>query len=362
MTEAILPQPFSINEVIIILQELPLINQVIIRSKHVKKKFSKDILHIDDIEAAVERIGKQMQEDIFRKFKRRGAVIGISGGIDSSVCMALAARAIGPERVFGVMMPEKDSSPDSRSLAEDLAGVFGVGTVVENISPALEGFACYNRRDEAVKRVFPEYDPKAYKMKIGINQSGLDQNLPPVFYITIIGPAGEEQSKVIPVNEYLQIVAASNFKQRSRMSMVYYHAEQKHYCVIGTANKHEIEQGFFVKFGDGGADFYPIAGLYKTQVYQLASYLGVPQDIINRTPTTDTYTAEQTQQEFFYQLPFEELDLMWYGYENGYSHEEVGAVMGKTPSEVGIIFNNFARKKKTTEYLRANPFYYPPVD
>ncbi len=328
----------------------------------VKKRFSRDVLHIDNMEAAVERLTAQIREDVFRRFKRRGAVIGISGGIDSSVCLALAARALGPDRVFGVMMPEKDSSPDSRNLAQELADVFGVEAIVENISPALEGFGCYGRRDEAVVRVFPEYDPATYKMKIGINQSGLDQNLPPVFYLTIIGPAGEEKSKVIPVNEYLQIVAASNFKQRSRMSMVYYHAESKHYVVVGTANKHEIEQGFFVKFGDGGADFYPIAGLYKTQVYQVASHLGVPQDIIDRTPTTDTYTAEQTQQEFFYQLPFEELDLMWYGFENGYSHEEVGEVMGKKAGEVAIIFNNFARKKKTTDYLRANPLYYPPVD
>ncbi|OQX72861.1 MAG: NAD(+) synthase [Bacteroidetes bacterium 4484_249] len=327
-----------------------------------KKPFSKDILHIGDIDKAVNQITEHIKEDIFRNFKRRGAVIGISGGIDSSVCLALTVKAIGSERVFGVMMPEKDSSPDSRELAEDLAKVYGIKTIVENISPALEGFRCYERRDEAVKRVFPEYDPQTYKMKIGINQTGLDQKLPPVFYLTVIDGSGEEKSKIIPINEYLQIVAASNFKQRSRMSMVYYHAEQKHYVVIGTANKHEIEQGFFVKFGDGGADFYPIAGLYKTQVYQVASHLGVPQEIIDRTPTTDTYTAEQTQQEFFYQLPFEEMDVMWYGYENGYDLKEVGKVMGKTEEEVEIIFNNFARKKKTTEYLRANPEYYPTVE
>lgn len=327
-----------------------------------KKTFSKDILKIKDLDLAVDQITAKIKHDIFQQHKRRGAAIGISGGIDSSVCMALAVKAIGPERVFGIMMPEKDSSPDSRLLAEDLANVFGVKTLVENISPALEGFQCYQRRDEAVKRVFPEYNPSSYKMKIGINQSGLDQKLPPVFHLTIIDGSGNEKSKIIPVNEYLQIVAASNFKQRSRMSMVYYHAEQKHYVVIGTANKHEIEQGFFVKFGDGGADFYPIAGLYKTQVYQVAAHLGVPQEIIDRTPTTDTYTAEQTQQEFFYQLPFEEMDLIWYGFENGYPPAEVGKVMGKTEDEIDIIYRNFDRKKKTTAYLRANPEYYPSID
>jgi NAD+ synthase len=326
-----------------------------------KEAFSKNILKIRDIESLVKHLSELLIEEIFRKYKRRGAVIGISGGIDSSVTMALAVKAMGADKVFGVMMPEKDSSPDSENLAYKLAKKFGVEAVVENIRPALEGFKCYERRDEAIKRVFPEFNPLTDKSKIGINQSGLDQKLPPVFHLTIIYPSGEQKSKVIPVKEYLQIVAASNFKQRCRMSMVYYHAEQKHYVVLGTANKHEIDQGFFVKFGDGGSDFYPLANLYKTQVYELARYLGVTQEIIDRTPTTDTYSAEQTQEEFFYQLPFDVMDLMWYGFENGYSKAEVGKVMGKTEEEVEIIFENFARKKKTTEYLRANPYYFPVI-
>ncbi|HPF65043.1 NAD(+) synthase [Lentimicrobium sp.] len=323
--------------------------------------FSKDILKIKDIEALADHLGALLKEEIFVKYKRRGAVVGISGGIDSSVSMALAAKYIGAERVFGVMMPEKDSSPDSESLAEKLAKKFGVPHIVENIRPALEGFKCYERRDEAIKRVFPEFDPLTDKSKIGINKTGLDQKLPPVFHLTIIDKNGNQKSKIIPINEYLQIVAASNFKQRCRMSMVYYYAEKMHYMVIGTANKHEIDQGFFVKYGDGGADFYPQAHLYKTQVYQLAGYLGVPDEIIQRTPTTDTYSAEQTQEEFFYQLPFEMMDPLWYGFENGYSTDEVGEVMGIPAEEVQIIFDNFARKKKTTEYLRANPYYFPVI-
>jgi len=323
-----------------------------------KRQFTKDILEISDIHDMEQKLCEQLREDIFSKFKRRGAVIGISGGIDSSVTMALAVKALGAEKVFGVMMPEKDSSPDSENLAAKLAAKFGVEAVTENIRPALEGFKCYERRDEAMKRVFPEYDPLTDKSKIGINQTGLDQKLPPVFHLTIVHSNGETKSKVIPVKEYLQIVAASNFKQRCRMAMVYYHAEQKHFVVLGTANKHEIDQGFFVKFGDGGADIFPLAGLYKTQVYQLARHLGVTQEIIDRTPTTDTYSAEQTQEEFFYQLPFETMDLIWFGFENGYDKAEVAKVMGKTEQEIEIIFENFARKKKTTEYLRANPDFF----
>ena len=324
-----------------------------------KKPFSKDILHIENIEKLTKGLCERLVEDVFRKYKRRGAVIGISGGIDSSVTMALAVKAFGANRVFGVMMPEKDSSPDSKNLAQVLADKFGVEAVVENIRPALEGLRCYERRDEAIQRVFPDFNPKTDKSKIGVNQTGLDQNLPPVFHLTVIDSKNIVRSKILPVNEYLQIVAASNFKQRTRMEMVYYHAEQKHYVVLGTANKHEIDQGFFVKFGDGGSDMYPLAGLYKTQVYQLAAHLGVPQEIIDRTPTTDTYSAEQTQEEFFYQLPFDVMDLMWYGMENGYSPVEVADVMGKSEGEVKSIFKNFERKIKTTDYLRANPMMYP---
>jgi NAD+ synthase len=323
-----------------------------------KEPFSKEILKIKDVDSLVLQLCEHLKEEIFGRFKRRGAVIGISGGIDSSVTMALAVKALGADKVFGVMMPEKDSSPDSENLAAKLAEKFGVEAVTENIRNALEGFNCYKRRDEAMQRVFPEYNPATDKSKIGVNQTGLDQKLPPVFHLTIVHSNGETKSKVIPVKEYLQIVAASNFKQRCRMSMVYYHAEQKHYAVLGTANKHEIDQGFFVKYGDGSADIFPLARLYKTQVYQLAEHLGVNQEIIDRTPTTDTYSAEQTQEEFFYQLPFDTMDLMWYGFENGYDKNEVAKVMGKSAQEVEIIFENFARKKKTTEYLRANPIYF----
>jgi len=181
--------------------------------------------------------------------------------------------------------------------------------------------------------------------------------MPPVFYVTVIFADGSVRSERLPMNEYLQIVAASNFKQRSRMSMLYYYAEALHYAVIGTPNKHEVQQGFFVKYGDGGADVMPIGNLYKTQVYELARALDVPNEIIERTPTTDTYTAEQTQEEFFYQMPFESMDLLWYGWENNYTIKDVAIEMDLKEDEVATIFKNFERKKKTTVYLRHPPIH-----
>lgn len=323
-----------------------------------KKPYSKQILEFENIADECEKIVAHIKQDVYHKLQRAGAVIGISGGIDSSVTLALTVKALGSDNVLGILMPEQDSSPDSARLAHDLADRFNINTVTEDITGALQGFNCYQRRDEAVKRVFQEYDPAFFKMKIGLKESGLASNLPQMFYLTIIDASGKEQTKRLPANEYRQIVAASNFKQRSRMSILYYYAEAKHYAAIGTPNKHEVQQGFFVKNGDGGADLMPIAHLYKSQVYQLANYLGIPKEIIERTPTSDTYTAEQTQEEFFFQMPFHIMDLYWYAFENDYNPEEVASIMSSTKEEVQRIFAGFDRKIKTTEYLRMEPIKY----
>lgn len=318
--------------------------------------FSKNILYIDDIEKVCNGIIQKLKTDVTKTLNRRGGVIGISGGIDSSVVLALASKAFPAERLLGIMLPEQDSSDESRMLAQKLADKFGVPTLVENITGALDGFGCYRRRDEAVARVVPDFEPEKDKMKIEIKQQ-ISENIPAVFSVTVIKANGDIVSKLLPAAPYLQIVAATNFKQRSRMSMLYYHAERLHYAVLGTPNKHEVEQGFFVKYGDGGADVMPIGHLYKTQVYQIANHLGVPQEIIERTPTTDTYTAEQTQEDFFYQMPFKTMDLIWYGWENGYPAEEVAEVMERPVVEIENTFRNFERKKKTTDYLRMKPIF-----
>lgn len=322
-----------------------------------KEPFSIDILKIDDIESKCNEIVQKLRENGLYQLNRRGGVVGISGGIDSSVTLALSARAFGAENVLGIMMPDADSSPESEILARNLAGKFGVNAIVEDITSALEGFNCYKRRDEAISHVIPDFNPNTDKAKIVIKQK-IDTNIPPIFSITVITPDGQEKSKLLPAKEYLQIVAASNLKQRSRMSMLYYYGEKLHYAVIGTPNKHEVEQGFFVKYGDGGADIMPIGGLYKTQVYQLAEYLGVPQEIIDRTPTTDTYSAEQTQEEFFYQLPFKIMDLIWYGWENKYQPDEVAFSLRKSEDEIRNIYQNFERKRRTTEYMRKPPIFF----
>lgn len=323
-----------------------------------KPYFSKNLIKLNHVDQVVSAITENLRNDVFNVLRRKGAIVGISGGIDSSVTLALAVKALGAEKVIGIIMPENDSSPESKILALQLAEKFEVQTIEENMTAALEGFDCYNRRDEAVKSVIPEFNPKTDKFKIEIRQNILNVKLPPVFNVTVYFENGTVESKMLPLKAYLQIVAASNFKQRSRMSMLYYHAEANHFAVVGTPNKHEVKQGFFVKYGDGGADVMPIGHLYKTQVYELAEFLGIPKEIINRTPTTDTYTAEQTQEDFFYQLPFETMDILWYGWENGFTAEEVAKETGYSAEEISNVFTSFERKMKTTKYLRMPPVHY----
>ncbi len=315
--------------------------------------FSRNDIKIDAAAEAA-RIVERMRQIVGRDLHRQGAVIGISGGIDSSVCLALSARAFGPEKVLGITMPESDSNPLSAVLARKLARQYGVPYIVEDMTAALAGFGTYRRRDEAMKNVFPEYD-STYRAKIILPSALGEKDQINVFRLKIISPEGEEKTERIPLKEYLQIVAASNFKQRSRMSMLYYHADRLNYAVIGTGNKNEHEQGFFVKYGDGGADIKPIAHLFKTQVFQMAAYLGVPREIQERTPTTDTYSAECTQEEFFFRVPFEIGDLIWYAMEKNVPAGDVARELGLDEARIVNIQNDIRRKIKATEYLRAEP-------
>jgi NAD+ synthase len=316
-----------------------------------KPPFHREILRLD-APTVCEQIANRLRADVLQVLRKRGGVVGLSGGIDSAVTLGLSARALGADRVLGVIMPERESSPESMEFALDLARTFGVQTVVEDVTGALEGFGCYRRRDEAIVRVFPEFDPQHHRVKITLPQNVLDDDVLNVFSLTIVAPDGAEHSARVPIHELLQIIAASNFKQRSRMAMLYYHAEARNYSVVGTSNKHEYAQGFFVKFGDGAADVDPIVHLYKGQVYQLGRHLGVPDQILRRPPTPDTYSAGSTAQEFFFQLPYNLMDLLWYGQENGYAPSEVAQALDLTEEQVARAYRNFQRKKSATNYLR----------
>lgn len=305
----------------------------------------------------IERITRKLSNDIYGVLKKKGAVVGISGGVDSSVVLALCVKAVGADKVLAVLMPEKESEAESLFLAKDLASFYHVNYIIEDITAALEGLGCYKRRDEAIRKLFPEYGQDC-KLKIRISSNTLSRHdMLNYFQAVIILPSGEEKSTRLPLKEYLQVVAASNFKQRARMCMLYFHAESRNYAVIGTGNKNEHYQGFFVKYGDGGVDIKPIIHLFKTQVYQLANYLNIPESIRERIPTTDTYSAKQTQEEFFFGSPFEMLDYIWANWEKGITPESISEDLNLSIQLVQNIIGDINRKMHTSEYLRKGPIH-----
>lgn len=322
--------------------------------------FNQNVLEIN-AKAEIDRIVQTLRDCVVKVMHKRGAVLGISGGVDSSLTLALCVRAFSSEHVTALLLPDKDSNPASEVLARQVAKHLGIEPILENITPTLEGFGCYARRDAAIRRVFPEYHASAgYKAKIVLPANILNENTLNVFSLTIITPSGEEKTQRLTASDYLQIEAASNFKQRTRMSMIYYYAERQNYAVIGTANRDELEQGFFVKYGDGGVDIQPIAHLYKTQVYQLAKYLDILEEVLQRIPTTDTYSALQTQEEFFFRLPFASLDLLCYAKEHTIPPPEVSAVLGLTEEQIKRVYDDLDQKERTTQYLRMPPFKLAP--
>jgi NAD+ synthase len=313
--------------------------------------FTAEDLNID-VAAEAERIAATLRAQVLG-LKRRGLVLGLSGGIDSSVCAALAVKALGKDRVFGLHMPEGESHDDSLRLSTLLSDALGIRSAVENITPILEGAGCYRRRDEAVRLSVPEFAAD-WKLKV-VMPNVLDSDTFQVSSI-VVQPPGGEQRRVRPRPEtYAGVVAATNFKQRSRKMIEYYYADLLNYAVIGTPNRLEYDQGFFVKNGDGAADVKPIAHLYKTQVYRMAAALGVPAEICARPPTTDTFSLEQGQDEFYFALPYDKMDICLYGKNHALPEAEVAAAAGITVEQLGRIYRSIDAKRAATRYLQLAP-------
>jgi NAD+ synthase len=291
--------------------------------------------------------------DYLTHSRRRGVVVALSGGIDSSTVAALCVAALGKERVFGLHMPEHESSPETIMLSRLVSESLGIDSAMEEISPILEGARCYERRDDAIRTVCPEYGP-GYRSKI-VLPSVIDSDSFRLYSVVVMHPDGRQTKHRLTTDAYLGIVAATNFKQRARKMLEYYHADRLNYAVMGTPNRLEYDQGFFVKLGDGSADVKPIAHLYKSQVYALAEYLDVPEEIRMRPPTTDTYSLPQSQEEFYFSLPYEAMDLCLFGKNNGLPVDDVAAATDLTVEQVGRVYRDIDQKRTSTQYLHLAP-------
>ena len=321
--------------------------------------FSDNALELDYAQET-EKIIRVLREVVMKRYKKKGVVVALSGGIDSSVVGALCVRAFGKERVLGLLMPEQDSAQETPELSRLISNHLEIPTVCEDITGILEAVGCYRRRDEAIKSVVPEYGPD-YKCKI-VLPSVLEDDRYRVFSVVVQSPDGEQTKVRLTPAAYLGIVAATNFKQRTRKMLEYYHADRLNYAVTGTPNRQEYDQGFFVKLGDGAADIKPIAHLYKTQVYKMAEFLGVPEEICNRPPTTDTYSMPQSQEEFYFSVPYDKMDLCLYGKNNGVSPGEVAAAAEMTAEQVDRVYHDIDAKRNATRYLHTPPLLIDKVE
>lgn len=310
--------------------------------------FSQEVLKIDP-EVVVTDIESATRDSVYRQLKKKGVVLGLSGGVDSSTVAALCVRALGKERVLALLMPESESSSDSVRLGSLVADWLGIETKLEDISPVLQSAGCYRRRDEAIRTVCPEYQER-YKCKIVLSNVVTAVGLP-VFSVVVQSPDGVQTTARLTAEACRGIIAATNFKQRTRKMIEYYYADRFNYAVVGTPNRLEYDQGFFVKNGDGAADLKPIAHLYKSQVYQIAEYLGVPHEILERPPTTDTYSLEQSQEEFFFSLPYGQMDLCLYGRDHGVPPEQVAPAAGLTEDQAKRAYEMIDSKRRATRYL-----------
>lgn len=308
--------------------------------------FSPEVLSIN-MEEEIKRLSESVREVVRGSLRRRGVVIAVSGGIDSSTCAALCTRALGSENVFAIFLPERDSSSESLKLGRMVAERFKLNAVTEAIEPILAAAGCYERQLEAIRTVFPDYG-EGWKNKIVLPSILVNRDRLNVSYLTVETPSGETKTERLPLAAYLQLVAATNFKQRTRTMMAYYHADRLNYAVCGTPNRLEYDQGFFVKGGDGLADFKPIAHLYKTQVYEMARTLGVPDEICKRQPTTDTFSLPQSQEEFYFALPYQQMDLCLYAHNHNVSPDEVAPAVGLTAEQVTRVYKDIEAKRRTT--------------
>ena len=256
-----------------------------------------------------------MKETVRDQFRKEGIVIGVSGGIDSAVIAALAVDALGPERVFGLILPEKESSPSSRELGIDLCNALKIRYEEVPITPMLESFTIYQKKEALIKELFPHYDPAIHTTSLSRPPMIATEKVLNIPSLVLLKNRETIGTKRLSAAQFFYVLSLQNVKQRTRMIVEYMYAEKMNYAVCGTTNKTELLTGFFVKYGDGGVDLEPIANCYKLQVYKLAELLHIDTRIITRAPSPDTWSHFTSDEEVSLRLPYDILDQLLYAEE-----------------------------------------------
>lgn len=317
-------------------------------------RFNLDVLKIDPV-VELEKLCAFVVEHVNEVFRRKGVLVGLSGGIDSACMAAIAVEAMGPEKVVGLVLPEKETNPVSSAFAIKHAQALGIEYREVDITPTVESVFSYTSRDAYVQKLVPEYEP-GYKYNISLPTDLLDRASFNFYNLQVQMPGGEIKKKRLSLKEFRMITAFANIKIRSRMLHLYTEAEQRSLVVAGTTNRTEFILGDFCKYGDGGTDIEPLSYLYKDQIYQLSAHLGVIPEIVDRQPSPDTFSLPVSDQEFFFRIPFAKLDYLLYAWEHNIGAKQAAQVLDLSEDAVQRAFKDFQGKNKATAHLRTMPY------
>ena len=315
-------------------------------------------LQIKEIEKIVASIENFVKEEILEKFQRKGAVIGISGGIDSAVMASICTRSVNPNQVLGLIMPEKESDPSSQILAEKIANQLGIETKIIDITSILESFGVYENKEKIIKEKFSNFNNNCmYSVRVP-SKFGNSVGIP---FLEILDDKNKKHQIKISASEFLTLTASSSIKHRVRMTLLYYYAEKNNFCVVGTTNKSEFLQGYFVKYGDGGTDIEPLSNLYKSQIYQISEFLNIPREIHEKDASPDIWSLKTSDEEFFYSVPYHIVDLILYARENNMTESEIEKISDLSLEQIKKLLQFQNQKQVKSQHMREIPHSWKKI-